>query len=587
MKNLRRILLIGLLLLWAALLLFPQTRVTPYSTNINPIAWTSATAQNTALTVPTFSFNTALVALNQTSTIIAGNVAFEGSETPDTSVTDNWYGVPCMAPTTAGTSYGLTASTKIAFQCNIAGYKRFRLRLSNVINGTGTVNGTLNLTSVGAVPPGNQQPSGSSSATVTNLPATVDTNNGAATANTPRVAVAPNTSASPFNTQPTLGVSSGGLVTVSYLGFGSANTAKTTGAVTITSPTAGHNVLAVGCAGNFNSANWADSVTDSNSDAFVPLAVNFVNSTTQECHAFIFPNITAVTTITYTISGSNSANTTIAVMAWDVGNAIPGLPAVDLVSGSSNNATTAISITNAMTSQPNEALIAAGCASTGTISLPTGSGLTFDSGSQAIASGANIVTCFGGHAILAQPSGVAGNFSDGSSAAWAEVLVSLRGYTATDANTPHVNSGTINNLVSNPAANFYQQTPLIASATPGWSLPNNPGSGTVAATVTATATAGRYHVITGFCYSMVGDSTGAAETAIVTLAGSLGYTAYSDNISNAAGVSSAGSRVCVTNVAIPFKINEGVTLAFSAAVAHALEAVDLFGYSVAANGLTY
>ena len=273
-------------------------------------------------------------------------------------------------------------------------------------------------------------------------------------------------------------------------------------------------------------------------------------------------------------------------MAWDIGNAIPGLTSIDLVTGSSNNATTAVSITNAMTSQPNEAVIAAGCASTGTLTLPTGSGLVFDTGSLAISSGTNILTCFGGHAILALPTGVSGNFTDGSSAAWAEVLVTLRGYSLTDATTPHVNSNSINNLVSNPASNLYTQTPEITSATPGWSLTNNPGSGSTA-TIAAAATSGRFHIITGFCYSLEGDSTGAAATETVTLAGGLGYTAYSDNISNPSGVSSVGSRVCVTNIAIPFKINEAVTLAFGANVAHALESVNLFGYSVAANGLTY
>jgi hypothetical protein len=103
-------------------------------------AWTSATANNTALALTVTGYGTVTVTLNQGSTITGGAVTFEAS---DTVAGTNWYPVS-MVSTSGATvpvsTYTLVASTNIAFQTNIAGFIQFRVRLSPAITGTGTVN---------------------------------------------------------------------------------------------------------------------------------------------------------------------------------------------------------------------------------------------------------------------------------------------------------------------------------------------------------------------------------------------------------------------------------------------------------------
>lgn len=102
-------------------------------------AWTSATTVNTAVTMTVTGYTNMLVTLNQTSTITGGVVTFEVSDTvgftnayPVNAVMTN---DPDFAPT-----YTLVASTNQAFFVNVRGAVAFRIRLSTVITGTGTVN---------------------------------------------------------------------------------------------------------------------------------------------------------------------------------------------------------------------------------------------------------------------------------------------------------------------------------------------------------------------------------------------------------------------------------------------------------------
>lgn len=103
-------------------------------------AWTSATTNNTALSLIVTGYGTVTVTLNQGTTITGGVVTFEAS---DTVAGTNWYLIS-MASITGATvpasSYTLVASTNIAFQTNVAGFIQFRVRLSPAISGTGTVN---------------------------------------------------------------------------------------------------------------------------------------------------------------------------------------------------------------------------------------------------------------------------------------------------------------------------------------------------------------------------------------------------------------------------------------------------------------
>lgn len=103
-------------------------------------AWTTSTASNTALTVTVTGYGTTAITLNQGSTITGGVVTFEVS---DTAAGTNWY--PISVISTAGatvpsSTYTLQQSVNASFQTNVAGYVQFRVRLSTVISGTGTVN---------------------------------------------------------------------------------------------------------------------------------------------------------------------------------------------------------------------------------------------------------------------------------------------------------------------------------------------------------------------------------------------------------------------------------------------------------------
>lgn len=102
-------------------------------------AWTSATSANTAITLTTAGYNAVFVTLNQGSTITGGVVTFEGS---DTAGFTNAYTTYCSQVNSAtfATSYTLVQSANQAFVCNVSGYAAFRVRLSTVISGTGTIN---------------------------------------------------------------------------------------------------------------------------------------------------------------------------------------------------------------------------------------------------------------------------------------------------------------------------------------------------------------------------------------------------------------------------------------------------------------
>ena len=138
-------------------LAYSQQYVGPTVTDQVTASWTSSTTINTDLRTQTQGFNTALVTLAQGSTLTAGFVNFEASDTATAVSTDNWFGVPCAAPTTniaPQAGYGLTASTNVALHCNIVGFQRFRVRLGGTISGTGTVTPKIQLSSLGNPQPG-------------------------------------------------------------------------------------------------------------------------------------------------------------------------------------------------------------------------------------------------------------------------------------------------------------------------------------------------------------------------------------------------------------------------------------------------
>jgi hypothetical protein len=102
-------------------------------------SWTSATAQDTALQLNITNWASIAVSINQTSTLTAGTVTFEVS---DTAAGTNWYPITLVATSgiVASATYNLQPSVNLALQMNAAGFVLFRVRLSTAITGTATVN---------------------------------------------------------------------------------------------------------------------------------------------------------------------------------------------------------------------------------------------------------------------------------------------------------------------------------------------------------------------------------------------------------------------------------------------------------------
>jgi hypothetical protein len=531
-------------------------------------AWTSASAagasgvslvQPMAVTEPFVTsggYTTALVSYSSSGTITGGVVSFEVTTATDGN--SGWQATSCYrvgATPSSDTTYTLTGSNQI-WQCPAAGVLFFRVRLSTAITGSGTASLTVQATTA---------PAAASNAYIPVDQPQLNT---------------------PLNVQPQA------LITRTYLGFGSANTAKTTGAIAITSSTTGHNIVAIGCSGNFATSSWAAAVTDSASNTYFQIGANSgtypqANSTTQVCIPFIAVNAAAATTITFTISGASSANTTVSVMAWDVANAIPSLATVDGWSGNGLSSVTAISTSIVLPSQANELAITGGCMSTGTITLATNSALTFDSGSQTIASGSNIASCFGGSAVLGQPAGVTGSFTDGSSASGSVVAVLFRGYNLTDSGQEHLTGSMLNATASGGGATgYFSAAPAIVSNPPGW-CKSVAAATTVAASVQVLGVVGKAHVVTSFGYAMMGDATGAAAQETFTLTDGSSGNAISMYCSELAGVDQPGCSFASGPIMFPVTAGASVTAAFGAAVGHALESVYMCGFDVSVPNVVY
>lgn len=107
------------------------------------VTWTSATAQNTALTLPVDGYVAAILTIRTTTTLTAGNVIVEGSDDADLFPFDpHWY--PLTARIT-GTqvehnNWALPANDSKMWVIGVAGMTHVRLRLSTAITGTAIVN---------------------------------------------------------------------------------------------------------------------------------------------------------------------------------------------------------------------------------------------------------------------------------------------------------------------------------------------------------------------------------------------------------------------------------------------------------------
>ena len=104
-------------------------------------AWTSATTVNTALQLNVGGYGSVIVTLNQGTTLTAGAVTYEVS---DTTAFTNAYPIQGVYTNSSITgpvlTTGLAANTNYSLTFNTAGWAAFRVRLSTIIAGTATVN---------------------------------------------------------------------------------------------------------------------------------------------------------------------------------------------------------------------------------------------------------------------------------------------------------------------------------------------------------------------------------------------------------------------------------------------------------------
>lgn len=117
------------------------------TTNALQATWTSATANNTSLELPLNGVATAVVSIVSTGTITAGQLAFQIS-----SDNTNWFTVYGILPASFQTVaiWNLNSGSN-GLTFNVAGFAYFRILLTPVITGTGSV--TLSLLGTNVVVP--------------------------------------------------------------------------------------------------------------------------------------------------------------------------------------------------------------------------------------------------------------------------------------------------------------------------------------------------------------------------------------------------------------------------------------------------
>lgn len=135
--------------------------------------WTSSNISTDVLGVDTLGFNTATVTFVPSGTLSAGTVTFEASDTSNATLTDNWFSLACAAPTTNSSTFTPVSGSNAAIQCNIVGFKRFRVRNSTPITGTGQY--LINVQAANGYTPPSNQPVSSTTSIGTVTPATYGT----------------------------------------------------------------------------------------------------------------------------------------------------------------------------------------------------------------------------------------------------------------------------------------------------------------------------------------------------------------------------------------------------------------------------
>jgi len=541
----------------AASLALGQQALTNGLTSQQTAAWTSAsTAGASGVTlvqpmatvepfVTTGGYTTAVVSYSASGTITGGAITFEVTAAADGN--SGWQTATCYRMGTtpsADSTYTLITGSQI-WQCPAAGVLNFRARLSTPITGSGTANLTIQATTAVA---------------------------GASNAYIPIDQPALTT---PLNTSSAAGVTNANRITRTYLGFNSTNTAKTTTLTFSQAVKAGDALVVVAFSGNFNSANWTGTVTDSALNTCTLIASG-TNSTTQFAGVYVCPNETAVTTATFTIAGSNSANATTGLVAYDVGNVGTTVQdIVDTANGSGASSGTAIALAIGISNTVPNSLVIGGTCAAGTISAG-GTFYVADSGIQAPASAANCVDMAAQSVLLSESATATMPFTQGS-AAWANVAIVIKPLTVQTDALPKL---TGNRNATNPA--------VVAEKGTRRAVTSNPGSAaTASVTFSSTATNG-IAVIDCLSYTLANNGTAIASAATVnlTITGGTQGTKFNKALSyqTTAGLVYADGNIC--GLGLASNPGEVWTIAFSANATNLLESITVTGFDIA-QPLTY
>lgn len=125
------------------------------STAPREATWTSSTNQNTSIASLAFGYSSALVTCQVTGTISGGVIVFEGFDGI------NWYPISANEALGGATdqNYTLTGGN-MAWFVNIIAFTQFRVRLSTVVSGTGSVFININSSQASLPNPGGSGSSG-------------------------------------------------------------------------------------------------------------------------------------------------------------------------------------------------------------------------------------------------------------------------------------------------------------------------------------------------------------------------------------------------------------------------------------------
>lgn len=348
----------------------PVTVLGSGATNTADAAWTSATGGNTAVTlVSVQTYNSVCVTLVQGTTITGGVVTFESSI--DNSTWIGVQGVTIGTTVIMGPTYTLVASTNIGF-CFPTSAPYFRVRLSTVISGSGTVtiqHASQSFPTVGLLAGVETLGAGSAiigkfttdqtthgttdlvAADLTKIAGTAVSNTTAGVIdvnvkNQNNVAISAGTGAIDTGTQRIV-PATGSTIAISSTNTGlpvnlpkivnkaSANVGGATVKTltdTITSTTAGNSLIVSVCAGEPlpNGGTVVATLTETGGSDTWTLAAAQAVSTTFYCGIYYATNITGgVTAVIVTYSGASSINTTIAMEAYEVSGLIAQSSAID------------------------------------------------------------------------------------------------------------------------------------------------------------------------------------------------------------------------------------------------------------------